>query len=60
MLRSAIMAVTSIPPRALAVPPSKRLADLAPRILNDVVGDLLELVVHAVEDWRDRRDRFAR
>jgi hypothetical protein len=52
--------VTSISSRALAVPPSPRLADVAPRILENVAGGILELVIHAVEGWRDRRDRIER
>jgi hypothetical protein len=51
------MAVTSMSSRALAVPPSPR---PAPRILDNVVGGILELVIHVVEDWRDRRDRVDR
>lgn len=49
-----IMAVTSISSRALAMPPSPRLVDIAPRILETVAGGLLELVIHTVESWRDR------
>jgi hypothetical protein len=49
------MAVTSMSSRALTVPPSPRLTDVAPRILDNVVGGILELVIHVVEDWRDRR-----
>jgi len=52
--------VTSISSRALAVPPSPRLVDVAPRILENVAGGILELVIHAVEGWRDRRDRIDR
>lgn len=49
------MAVTSISSRALAMPPSSpRLADVAPRILENVAGGLLELVIHTVESFRDR------
>lgn len=48
------MAVTSISSRALAMPPSPRLADVAPRLLENVAGGLLELVIHTVESFRDR------
>jgi hypothetical protein len=50
------MAVTTISSssRALAMPRSPRLADVAPRILEHVAGGLLELVIHTVESWRDR------
>jgi hypothetical protein len=54
------MAVMSISSRALAVPPSPRLTDVAPRILENVAGGILELVIHVVEGWRDRRDRIDR
>lgn len=52
--------VTSMSSRALAMQPSPRLVDIAPRILENVAGGLLELVIHAVEGWRDRRDRIDR
>jgi hypothetical protein len=51
---SSTMAVTSVSSRALDLPQSPRLVDLAPRILENVAGGLLELVIHAVEGWRDR------
>jgi hypothetical protein len=54
------MAVTSISSRALDMPPSTRVSDLAPRILENLVGGFLELMIHAVEGWRDRRERFDR
>jgi hypothetical protein len=54
------MVVTSMSSRALAMPPSPGLADVAPRILENVVGGILELMIHAVEGWRDRRDRVDR
>lgn len=54
------MVVTSISSRALAMPPSQRLSDVAPRILDSVAGGILELVIHVVEGWRDRRDRIDR
>jgi hypothetical protein len=54
------MVVSSISSRTLAVPPSPRLTDIAPRILENVAGGLLELVIHVVEGWRDRRDRADR
>jgi hypothetical protein len=46
------MAVTSIPSALLPLP---RLPSAAPRILENVVGGILELLIHTVEDWRDRR-----
>ena len=52
--------VTSISSRALTMPPSPRLTDVAPRILEHVAGGILELVIHVVEGWRDRRDRIDR
>lgn len=42
------------------MPPSLRLADVAPRILENVVGGILELTIHVVEGWRGRRDRVDR
>lgn len=49
------MAVTSISsPTMQALP---RLNAEAPRFLDNVVGGILERVIHAVEDWRDRRGR---
>jgi hypothetical protein len=54
------MIVSSISSRALTVPPSPRLTDVAPRILENVAGGILELVIHVVEGWRDRRDRIDR
>ena len=54
------MVVTSLSSPALAMPPSPRLADIAPRILENVAGGILELVIHVVEGWRDRRDRIDR
>jgi hypothetical protein len=54
------MVVTSLSSRALAMPPSQRLNDVAPRILENVAGGILELVIHVVEGWRDRRDRIDR
>lgn len=51
--------VTSMSSRALTAP-SPRLVDVAPRILENVAGGILELVIHAVEGWRDRRDRIER
>jgi hypothetical protein len=54
------MAVTSISSRELAMPPSLRLADVAPRILENVVGGILELMIRVVEGRRDRRDRLDR
>lgn len=54
------MAVMSMSSRALAMPPSPRLAEIAPRILENVVGGVLELMIHVVEGWRDRRDRIDR
>ena len=54
------MVVTSLSSRALAMPPSRRLSDVAPRILENVAGGILELVIHVVEGWRDRRDRIDR
>jgi len=48
------MAVTTITSRALAMPPSQRLTDVAPRILEHVAGGLLELMIHTVESWRVR------
>jgi hypothetical protein len=48
------MAVTTITSRALATPPSPRLTDVAPRILEHVASGLLELVIHTVESLRDR------
>jgi hypothetical protein len=53
------MAITSMSSRALAMPPPRQ-ADVAPRILENVAGGILELVIHAVEGWRDRRDRIDR
>jgi hypothetical protein len=49
------MAVTSISSRATQ--PLPRLHSEAPRLLDNVVGGILELMIHAVEDWRDRRAR---
>jgi hypothetical protein len=49
-----IMAVTSISSRALTMPSSPRLMDVAPRILETVAGGILELMIHTVESWRDR------
>lgn len=60
VLCSSTMVVTSTSSRALAMPPSPRLADIAPRILENVAGGILELVIHAVEGWRERRDRVDR
>jgi hypothetical protein len=54
------MAVTSMSSHALTMPPSPRLTDIAPRILDSVAGEILELVIHVVEGWRDRRDRIDR
>ena len=54
------MVVSSLSSRALAVPPSPRQGDVAPRILENVAGGILELVIHVVEGWRDRRDRIDR
>ena len=54
------MVVSSLSSRALTVPSSPRLADVAPRILENVAGGILELVIHVVEGWRDRRDRIDR
>lgn len=47
------MAVTSI--STSATQPLPRLPAEAPRLLHSVVGGILELMIHAVEDWRDRR-----
>jgi hypothetical protein len=47
------MAVTSMSPPALLSSP--RLFTVAPRVLENVIGGILELVIYAVEDWRDRR-----
>ena len=52
LLWQRVMAVTSI---SSALLPSPRLPTVAPRLLQNVVGGILELVIHAVEDWRDRR-----
>lgn len=52
LLLQRVMAVTSIPSALL---PSSRLPTVAPRLLQNVVGGILELVIHAVEDWRERR-----
>jgi hypothetical protein len=48
------MAVTMLPSSALA--PSR----LAPRLIESLIGNLLELMIHTVEDWRERRDRPGR
>lgn len=47
------MAVTSISNTALTTAP--RLGAVAPRLIENLVGNVLELMIHAVEDWRDRR-----
>jgi len=47
------MAVTSISSRATQ--PLPRLSSEAPRFVDNVVGGILELMIHAVEDWRERR-----
>ena len=46
------MAVTSLSSSAMV--PSPRLA-AAPRLIENLIGSLLELAIHAVEDLRDRR-----
>ncbi|HEY6177264.1 MAG TPA: hypothetical protein VIX73_22560 [Kofleriaceae bacterium] len=46
------MAVTST---SYTTQPLPRLPAAAPRLVDDVVGGILELMIHAVEDWRDRR-----
>jgi len=50
------MAVTSI--SSSATQPLPRLPSEGPRLLQSVVGGILELMIHAVEDWRDRRGRL--
>lgn len=52
------MAVTRISPSAMSRTP-RRFA-VAPRVLEHLIGNLLELMIHSVESWRDRRDRLAR
>lgn len=47
------MSVTRI--SVTATQPLPRLSSEAPRLFHNVVGGILELVIHAVEDWRDRR-----
>ena len=37
--------------------PLPRLPAEAPRLVQHVVGGILELMIHAVEDWRERRRR---
>ena len=37
-----------------------RSASMLPRLLQRVVGDLLELVVHSIEEMRDRVSKPAR
>jgi hypothetical protein len=47
------MAVTTISSTALT--PAPRLGAVAPRLIENLVGSVLELMIHALEDWRDRR-----
>ena len=49
------MAVTTMSSRTTQ--PLPRLYSEAPRLVDNVVGGILELMIHAVEDWRDRRGR---
>jgi len=48
----AAMAVTSLSPSAMEASP--RVA-AAPRLIENLIGSLLELAIHALEDLRDRR-----
>jgi hypothetical protein len=49
------MPVTSL--SSYTTQPLPRLSAEAPRLVHHVVGGILELMIHAVEDWRDRRRR---
>jgi hypothetical protein len=49
----AIMVAVRMPIRSMTL--STQLSSVAPRMLRGLVGGMLELMIHAVETWRDRR-----
>lgn len=52
------MDASTSPTSSLAV--ADRTSSVLPRLIERVVGDLLELVVHSIEELRDRVAKSAR